>query len=397
VKQLSIAAAAALALGVGAASGLAGSARDRVQVDVSRAAGVQSEATIALDPSNDRVLLAASNSDRGWRTYTYSSTNGGATWTREDPVLPPGAESAGDPIVAIDRHGRQYSGFLVQFGSGRAARLNLFVAARAGAGLPWSPPAAVRPAPNELDDKPTIAVDTSPLSPHADRIYVAWNRIDRFGTAIELSYSDDGGATWSEPTQVSDDNGVATSYPSLAVARDGTLYATWWSPLGDGVFVDRSLDGGATFGRDRRIDPIHPALRPLFLRRRVNPPDGRVRSDEFWPTSAVDASTGYLWVCFYDTRGDRHRRRAFFSCTRSVDGGRSFALPVRAATVPSNETLRGADSKRSSGAQREYGDYEGLAVGNRIAHPVWTDTRRLRTLREEIYTTTLSDPSFRRR
>ena len=132
MKQLSIAAAAALALGVGAASGLAGSARDRVQVDVSRAAGVQSEATIALDPSNDRVLLAASNSDRGWRTYTYSSTNGGATWTREDPVLPPGAESAGDPIVAIDRHGRQYSGFLVQFGSGRAARLNLFVAARTG-------------------------------------------------------------------------------------------------------------------------------------------------------------------------------------------------------------------------------------------------------------------------
>ena len=44
--------------------------------------------------------------------------------------------------------------------------------------------------------------------------------------------------------------------------------------------------------------------------------------------------------------------------------------------------------------KREYGDYEGLAVAAGVAHPVWTDTRRLRTLREEVYTTTLTDASF---
>ena len=44
--------------------------------------------------------------------------------------------------------------------------------------------------------------------------------------------------------------------------------------------------------------------------------------------------------------------------------------------------------------KREYGDYEGLAVAAGVAHPVWTDTRRLRTLSEEVYTTTLTDASF---
>ncbi len=46
---------------------------------------------------------------------------------------------------------------------------------------------------------------------------------------------------------------------------------------------------------------------------------------------------------------------------------------------------------------REYGDYEGLAVAGGVAHPIWTDTRRLRTLAEEVYTTTLSERSFRLR
>jgi hypothetical protein len=63
--------------------------------------------------------------------------------------------------------------------------------------------------------------------------------------------------------------------------------------------------------------------------------------------------------------------------------------------VPSNERTSGADSIHGT-FKREYGDYEGLAVAAGVAHPIWTDTRRLRALREEVYTTTLSGASFRR-
>ena len=102
-----------------------------------------------------------------------------------------------------------------------------------------------------------------------------------------------------------------------------------------------------------------------------------------------------LWACFYDTRADRRRRLAWYSCTRSRDGGARWAAPLRVASVPSNETQRGAD--KGGGLNREYGDYEGLAVAGGVAHPIWTDTRRLRTLAEEVYTTTLSERSFRLR
>jgi hypothetical protein len=254
---------------------------------------------------------------------------------------------------------------------------------------------------------------------------------------------------------VSDRRRTFDSYPTIDVGRDGTVYVGFWNAFGRGLYLDVSHDGGDTFGRDVLVDPIHgrstcspagisipaqpancvrpnpivsvdnsagpfagrvyvtygdtgarepkgqdvflaafdPALRVQFRRRRVNPADGAARSDQFWPASAVDPSTGIVWACFYDTHGDRHRRRAWYSCTRSLDGGHGWVAPVHAATAPSNERARRADSIRGR-LKREYGDYEGLAVAGGVAHPVWTDTRRLRTLREEVYTTTLSDASF---
>jgi hypothetical protein len=153
-------------------------------------------------------------------------------------------------------------------------------------------------------------------------------------------------------------------------------------------------DTGAGRDQDVFVAAYDPTLRPLFVRQRIAGAPSRFRSDQFWPASAVDASTGIVWTCFYDT-ADRRRRRTFFSCARSTDGGVRWTRPVRAATVPSNENARGADTKRH-GFHREYGDYEGLAVANGVAHPIWTDSRRLRSLQEEIYTTTLSAASFAR-
>jgi len=254
--------------------------------------------------------------------------------------------------------------------------------------------------------------------------------------------------------RVSDRRKTFDSYPSIAVGRDGTVYVAWWNANGRGVFLDESRNGGASFGRDVLVDPIAgrsrcappgvriPAqptncVRPnpivsvdsstgplagrvyvsygdtggsqreqdvyvavydrtlyrIGRRVRVNPADGAIRSDQFWPASAVDSTTGKVWVCFYDTRDDPTRKRAFYTCTRSTDGGLTWAPPVHAASVASNETSGGANTGVFRGG-REYGDYEGLAATNGVAHPVWTDSRRMRVFREEVYTTTLSDATF---
>jgi len=422
-------------------------------VDVSNLPGAQSEAAIAIDPTNDQTLLAGSNSLAEGTMRAYGSTDGGATWQTTAVFPRPARQSescAADPGVAIDRTGRQYFSFIrstpCQVGHPR-----LYVASRSGADAAWSAPVLVSPLHGaRFDDKPAIAVDRSEASPYANRVYAAWTRVGHNGGfSILVSSSGDGGRTWSPPVKANQ-TGEQLSYVTLATSRKGTLYVAWHDISAFHVNIAMSIDGGKTFSGEHQViafaivtipacaagivipaqkltcvqpNPIvsvdtssgryrgrvyvtytltdfqgdkgiavtvfDSRLRPLAgyaadkkpLLLAPAPPSAN--ADQFWPASAVDPSDGTLWVCFYDTRGDPKRTSAFYSCTFSTDGGVRWAKPVHAASVASDETKPGADP-------REYGDYEGLAVANGVAHPIWTDSRQLPTRGEEIYTTTLS-------
>jgi hypothetical protein len=451
---------ALLALGLGLVSAVGGAAGGP-EVNVSRIPGAQAEPAIVVDPANPQVLLAGSNSFREGSMRVYASRDGGATWTRGFLYPPPRTfvdSCASDPGVAIDLRGRQYYSF-IRTTPCRTGRPHLFVAGRAGPSGAWGAPKLVAPIPAAalLDDKPAIAVDASPVSPHRNRVYVVWSRLSRRTTfAIKLSRSDDGGRTWSAPVAVSR-TGDEETYASVAVARNGTVYVAWDDASTYSLKIARSTDGGAHFGPERKaasfsIVPIPhcgsgtviPAqlltcvhanpivsvdnsrgpragrvyvsyarthvtgVQGIFVtsfdsRLRVlggsasSPPPVPVAAppaatrpppERFWPASAVDPSTGNLWVCFYDTTGDPNRKRVVYTCTVSRDGGGTWAKPVAAASLASDETGPDADA-------RQYGDYEGLAVANGVAHPIWTDSRDLATLREEIYTTALSEADLK--
>jgi hypothetical protein len=436
-------------------------------VNVSNLADAQNEPTIAIDPTNDQILFAGSNSFREGTIRLYSSTDGGATWATGTAYPAPArlADScAADPGAGIDRIGRQYFSFL-RFRPCQTGKPRVYVVNRAGADAPWSAPVLVAPLGDaRFDDKPALAVDVSPRSPYTNRVYVAWVRTSkRIVFSIRLSHSDDGGRTWSRPVTVNQTGpnrtGQEVTYPSVAVSSAGTVYVVWDDVSNVRIKIARSIDGGAHFQRERTVVPfsivpiphcgsgvviravratcVHAnpivavdrsdgshagrvyvsyaktgisgdagvfvsvfdsQLRRLAIGRdpeqgvEVVPARGTLpdpeRPDQFWPQSAVDPANGTLWVCFYDTWGDLTFRSAFYSCTISRDGGKSFSRRVKAASVASDETQPGADA-------HEYGDYEGLAVMNGVAHPIWTDSRDLGTLQEEIYTTTLSEADLR--
>jgi hypothetical protein len=326
---------------------------------------------------------------------------------------------------------------------------------RSGPTARWSAPVLVAPLRGaRFDDKPALTVDTSPSSPHANRVYVTWVRPSSqvvFG--IRLSHSDDGGRTWSRPVTVSR-TGREVTYPSVAVSARGIVYVVWDNVTSYRIQISRSTDGGAHFERERTVVPfsivpiphcgsgvVIRAVRDTCVHANpivsvdrsggryagrvyvsyaktgingdagvfVNIFDSRLRDispvrdfapgvsvaptsgklperrhpDQFWPQSAVDPSSGVLWVCFYDTWGDPKFTHAFYSCAVSRTGGRTFSRLVKAASVASDETQAGADP-------HEYGDYEGLAVANGVAHPIWTDSRDLAARAEEIYATRLT-------
>lgn len=433
----------------------AGVAAPGPEVAVSALPGAQNEPTIAIDPTDPRVLLAASNSFREGTIRLYSSTDAGVTWTTETAYPAPAKLAdtcAADPWVGIDRAGRQYFSFLrfIPCGGGRP-RVQVIV--RDGPNAPWSAPRVVAGLGNaRFDDKPSLAVDTSPASPHRNRVYVAWVRATAaLRGSIRISHSDDGGRSWSPPATVSR-AGREVTYPSIAVSAQGTVYVAWDNVSSYRLQISRSTDGGNTFEPERPVaqfslvpiphcgsgvviravratcvhaNPIvsvdrsrgrfrgrvyvsytetaisgdagvfvksyDSRLRELAFSAAANgvavsPTKGllaeRRHPDQFWSHSAVDPANGTLWVCFYDTWRDRTFKSAYYSCAVSRSGGRAFSRLVKAATVASDETGPEADGQ-------EYGDYQGLAVANGVAHPIWTDSRDLSILAEEIYTTRL--------
>jgi hypothetical protein len=392
------------------------------QVDVSRAKGIQAEVAITVDPRDSRILLAGSNDTHGAATRTYDSSNAGKTW--RSVRGPAGFCGGSDPTVGIDRNGRQYYGWLDYVCNGRGVRL--IVASRPSPAAAWSNVTVA----SDFVDKPALAVDTNPASPHVNRIYVAWSVLTLQGE-IDIASSDDGGATWSAPVEVTPNYGT---FASIATGADGSVYVAWIDYRLHQLLVRGSSDGGATFGAtavvgatwatDRRCgqsgrpipaDPVRcltanptalvdttarvhvvyaaPSGALLEVRdvsfapdlsapvsRPVHPSTGR--ADRFLPTATVDALTGVIWACYYDTTGDPRRQSATFTCTSSSDGGATWAPPRRVASVASNVTTKLA-------SEFGWGDYEGVAALAGTAHPIWTDTRQLRRYKEEIYTASL--------
>jgi hypothetical protein len=427
-----------------------------VNVNVSSLPGPQTNATITIDPNNPNVLLAGSNSVLEGTQRVYSSLDGGATW-HSSITIPPAAELASacpsDPGVAIALTGRQYYSYDVATPCNAQGSSRTYVITRPNATAVWSDPVLVaRLGRSRFDDKPAIAVDASPASPHENRVYVAWTRVARnTSSTIVISSSDDSGRHWTAPVTVPHRSGDDLTYASVAVGRRGDVYVAWTDQSRYGVRVARSVDGGRHFGREvdaaafslvpiphcgigivvaaepRSCIQANPTvavdtsqsryagrvyvgytgtnytgdegaalttfdreLRPLAgypvlgaRHRLIAPTPPRTRPDQFWAQYAVDRSSGHLWACFYDTSGDPKGKKARYSCTVSRDGGRTWARPVPAASAFSDET--------QPGAAYQYGYYQGLAVVNGIAHPIWTDTRHLHRLGEEIYTTRLAE------
>jgi hypothetical protein len=413
-------------------------------VDVSHASGPQNEVSAAFDPRDPQVLLAGSNSFGEGRTRAYGSTDGGASWTSaQAPPLPAGYTGQVDPSVGIDARGREYFSFL-SFAPSRVGLL--FVSTRPGAHGRWSVPRKVDPAvaglaPYATDDKDVLAVAAD-----GRRVYLAWSRYlswtrpARVRNSVMISHSDDGGRTWSRPLAVATTTArEPLFFATVAVAASGTVYVGWQSGFQSHerrVFVARSNDGGLHFATARpvggtacrrgtwklraqpsveaqpaptvlvaggRVLVVHanltcngavdvvlaefdPSLGHRLLDRRVNPPDGRVPSEQFMPAAAYDPRSRELWVCWYDTGGDPRNVRTHFTCTVSRDRGRNFAAPRAVATAASDEASPAAAHGYSG---REYGDYESVVAAGGVAHAFWTDSRRLSTLGEEIYTARL--------
>ena len=283
-------------------------------------------------------------------------------------------------------------------------------------------------------------IDTDASSPHRGNIYVAW---DEVGNGMRFVRSTDNGATWSAVANLSSDAAIGAD---LTTGPGGELYVAWPDVTSRRINVRKSTDGGATFAPPHTISTTHAQFQvsiPAMCSRNVlvyviigvdrstgpgrgnvyaawddrdgtaaDPGCGGVTSasnsnvyfnrstdggatwstplilganpaltDQFNPWMDVDPSGGQLHAVFYDTRDDGTRHTASLYFIWSDDGGLHWKDEHRVASAPTDETVSGADDGN------QYGDYNGLAVFNSVAHPTWTDRRSgVPGGREQIFT-----------
>jgi hypothetical protein len=421
-----------------------------VNVDASHECGSQSETFIAIDPNHDSTVIAGSNEIQRLPMRAMVSTDGGGTFTGVDLPLPlprtqQGFDFGSDPSLAFDSQGNAYYSYIIVFfGKGGGINGTEMAVARASASDDYATWTAtffnLQTGEGQFNDKPMITVDTTG-GPHDGRIYVAWDNAtgasssEKNGNNVLLSFSDDGGVTFSRPVSVSGSftgkTGGIGAQPY--VASDGTLHVAWQDYAHGQISDVSSTDGGATFSAPHRVagvggfefDPVAQGTRgalvypacgasptaagtlycsymddtsggtKVFVAKST---DGGVTwpsvtqmpagGDQFNQWLAVDPSDGSVNVAYYDTQ-QKDLPTTLYTLARSTDGGASYA-PQDVATAPTDET-----GGVGVNLGNQYGDYEGIAALNGVVRPVWTDRRQAVIdlgAREEVLTAALTFP-----
>jgi hypothetical protein len=411
-------------------------------VDASHECGSQSETSIAISPAHQENVIAGSNEIQRLPMRAMYSNDGGATFTGVDLPLPPprtnnGFDFGSDPGVAFDANGNAYYSYIIVWFStgGSINGTEMAVARSSDRGATWTATYFNPQTGNaQFNDKPMITVDTG--TTHHNRIYVAWDNAtgksssDKNGNNVLLSYSDDGGVTFSTPTNVSGPftgkTGGIGADPY--VTANGDVHVAWQDYTNHVIADAVSSDGGNTFSSPSVIalvggfefDPAAQASRGAL----VYPSCGSYRTslycsymnetasgttvyvaksidnganwtsqavpaggDQFNQWLAVDPSNGSVNVAYYDTGVDG-ATPTIYTLARSTNGGASYTTsPI--ANAPTDESC----CAPSVNLGNQYGDYEGIAAYGGVVRPVWTDRRQAVIdpgLREEVFTAKLT-------
>ena len=237
------------------------------------------------------------------------TTNDGASWRSgllpglTAASRPAGANArASDPVIAYDAaHSTWLISTLALAGTTTRLEIN-----RSPDGFTWGTAVTAleeRAAQGVAFDKNWLACDNTSSSPFFGRCYLVYTHsADR--DMLAVSWSDDGGLTWSPPVDLGVRGGVGV-FP--AIRANGDLVVVYLLQAGQfGIAASRSTDGAVTWGAPVRIAPV----------------DGGCAIRDFrafpLPSAEVDP-TGRFWAAWHDCASPGASGNAVFVAT-SADG-----------------------------------------------------------------------------
>ncbi|MBI5215552.1 MAG: T9SS type A sorting domain-containing protein [Ignavibacteriae bacterium] len=393
----------------------------------------QSEPFIAINPSNNNVMLATWTENINRSPGYAFSTDAGFTWTPSIILAHDGSPSGWDPSAAFDNAGTAYYCYAhtVSFGPVYVSRTYDF-------GQNWFHKKVSEDF-FTYNDKPVMTVDNG-NSQFNGRIYVSYTKIAEGGVdsvMIKFASSTDGGINFDIRYTISTFigtrggcAGVSASMP--AVGPNGEVYVVWLDvancDFNGGTYkIRKSTNGGLTFssatsisnvtmrkitfGSDRAVNPISSlavdqmtgilylvytdwasqidtSKRIKFVRSTnnglswtspLNIGNFAYGTWQFLPVVTSEPS-GRVWITFMHSPNPLDTVYKYMDSyiVESTDGGVSFSMPTRVSSVSSYPT---------NITEHSSNHYIGMTAKNGFAYPIWTDYRNTS---DDIYSAEVS-------
>ena len=216
-------------------------------IDASNAAATQQQ-NLAIDVNPTNPLHVSGVSEQNFPTVgaslgVYRSLDGGVTWTTTAINNNDGksvAATRSDPSLAYDADGNLYISYIVDDG----VTSFLMVATSTDDGASFALFTEVF----SITDSPTeslvgTSLGTGPDGLGGQAAYVVTTLNTGLGNVIAVFGSNDGGATFTGGTGVSDNPADDFSYGDPSVGPSGQLYVSWFDIPDSAVRFDRDLDG----------------------------------------------------------------------------------------------------------------------------------------------------------
>lgn len=303
----------------------------------------------------------------------HISGDGGKTWQEGAPLGFNASKDQVRPRATIDAKGNLHVTWIQfdKYNNSDANCQSTVMISSTSSGKKWSKPSLLTQVPGACSDDEKAMSGAVPAVAVDNKFYVAWTNQNK----IFLDRSFNGGDMWLfNDISVADCLGAynmkipgfgrINEMPNLSVDRSkgtyrGVLYLSWADKRNGEDDADVWFSRSYTYG-DQWSSPMKMG-------------DDKGKKHQFQPRMAVDQSTGFVYIVYFDRSGfDDNSTDVYLSYT--VDSGANFKS-VKISESPFVANDNGA-----------FGDYIAISASNGIITPVWTRTEEGKT---SIWTTVI--------